>query len=61
MTTIDIKNEITKALDYVPDNILVDILDLIKEVQSDVSKSTLPSNLKKVLSEDSDLLDRLAQ
>jgi hypothetical protein len=61
MTTIDIKNEITKALDHVPDNILVDILDLIKEVQSDVSKSTLPSNLKKVLSEDSDLLDRLAQ
>jgi hypothetical protein len=61
MTTIDIKNEITKALDHVPDNILVDILDLIKEVQSDVSKSTLPSKLKKVLSEDSDLLDRLAQ
>ncbi|WP_396177182.1 hypothetical protein [Flavobacterium sp.] len=61
MTTIDIKNEITKALDHVPDKILVDILDLIKEVQSDVSKSTLPSNLKKVLSEDSDLLDRLAQ
>jgi len=61
MTTIDIKNEINKALDHVPDNILVDILDLIKEVQSDVSKSTLPSNLKKVLSEDSDLLDRLAQ
>jgi hypothetical protein len=61
MTTIDIKNEITKALDHVPENIFVDILDLIKEVQSDVSKSTLPSNLKKVLSEDSDLLDRLAQ
>ncbi len=61
MTTIDIKNEINKALDHVPDNILVDILDLIKEVQSDVSKSTLPSNLKKVLSEDSDLLDKLAQ
>lgn len=61
MTTIDIKNEITKALDHVPDNLLVDILDLIKEVQSDVSKSTLPSNLKKILAEDSDLLDRLAQ
>lgn len=61
MTTIDIKNEINKALDHVPDNILVDILDLIKEVQSDVSKATLPSNLKKILSEDSDLLDKLAQ
>ena len=61
MTTIDLKNEITKALDHVPDNILVDILDLIKEVQSDVSKSILTSNLKKILAEDSDLLDKLAQ
>jgi len=61
MTAIEIKKEINKALDQVPEKLLVDILDLIKEVQSDNSKSTLTSNLKKILSEDSDLLQKLAQ
>ncbi len=61
MTAIEIKKEINKALDQVPEKLLVDILDLIKEVQSDNSKSTLTSNLKKILSEDSDLLHKLAQ
>ncbi|MDR6969217.1 hypothetical protein J2X31_003244 [Flavobacterium arsenatis] len=61
MTAIEIKKEISKALDQVPEKLLVDILDLIKEVQSDQSKSSLTSNLKKILSEDSDLLDKLAQ
>ena len=61
MTAIEIKKEINKALDQVPEKLLVDILDLIKEVQSDNSKSTLTSNLKKILSEDSDLLHKLAK
>lgn len=62
MTAIEIKKEINKALDQVPEKLLVDILDLIKEVQSDKSSnSTLTSNLKKILSEDSDLLHKLAQ
>ena len=62
MTAIEIKKEINKVLDQVPEKLLVDILDLIKEVQSDKSSnSTLTSNLKKILSEDSDLLHKLAQ
>ena len=62
MTSIEIKNEISKVLDQVPEKLLVDILDLLKVVQSDkVSNSTLTSNFKKILSEDSDLLDKLAQ
>lgn len=62
MTAIEIKKEINKALDQVPEKLLVDILDLIKEVQSDKSSnSTLTSNFKKILSEDSDLLHKLAQ
>lgn len=62
MTAIEIKKEINKALDQVPEKFLVDILDLIKEVQLDKSSnSTLPSNFKKILSEDSDLLHKLAQ
>ena len=62
MTSIEIKKEISKVLDQVPEKLLVDILDLLKVVQSDkVSNSTLTSNFKKILSEDSDLLDKLAQ
>ncbi len=62
MTAIEIKKEITKVLDQVPEKLLVDILDLIKEVQSEnYSKSNLTSNFKKILSEDSDLLHKLAQ
>ena len=59
MTAIEIKKEINKALDQVPEKLLVDILNLIKEVQSDNSKSTLTSNLKKILFEDNDLLQEL--
>lgn len=61
MTAIEIKKEINKALDQVPEKLLVDILDLIKKVQSENSNSTLTSNLKKILSEDGDLLHKLAQ
>lgn len=62
MTAIEIKKEITKVLDRVPEKLLLDILDLIKEVQSEKSSSfILTSNLKKNLSEDRDLLHKLAQ
>lgn len=62
MTVIEIKQEINKALDHVPERLLIDILDLIKEVQAEKSTgSNLASNLKKILSEDNDLLHKLAQ
>jgi hypothetical protein len=62
MTAIEIKKEIGKVLDQVPEKLLADILDLLKEVQSDKSSNaTLTSNFKKILSEDSDLLHKLAQ
>ncbi len=62
MTAIEIKKEISKVLDQVPENLLADILDLLKEVQSDrTSNSTLTSNFGKILSEDSELLHKLAQ
>nr|WP_315152283.1 hypothetical protein [uncultured Flavobacterium sp.] len=62
MTAIEIKREINKVLDQVPEKLLVDILDLVKEVQLDnSSNSTLTSNFKKILSEDSELLHKLAQ
>lgn len=61
MTAIDIKKEISKALDQVPEDILIDILNLVREVQTEKSSTTLTSNLNKILSEDSDLLNKLAQ
>jgi hypothetical protein len=62
MTAIEIKKEISKVLDQVPEKLLADILDLLKEVQSDKSSnSTFTSNFKKILSEDNDLLHKLAQ
>ena len=60
MTSIEIKKEISKALDEVPEKLLIDILDLIKEVQSNKS-SNLISNFKKILSEDSEVLQKLTQ
>jgi hypothetical protein len=62
MTTIEIKKEIHKVIEQVPENLLADILDLLKEVQSEKSsKATLTSNFKKILEEDSDLLHKLKQ
>jgi hypothetical protein len=62
MTVIEIKKEINKALDQVPEKLLIDILHFIKEVQLDKSSnSTLTSNFKKIISEDSELLHKLAQ
>lgn len=62
MTAVEIKKEISKVLDQVPEKLLADILDLLKEVQSGKSlNSTLTSNFKKILAEDSDLLHKLAQ
>ena len=61
MTATEIKKEINKALDQVPEQLLEDILNLIREVKSDDTNLALTFNLKKILSEDSGLLDKLAQ
>lgn len=61
MTVVQIKKEINKALEEVPEKLLVDFLLLINVVKTDASKQNLPKNLKKILSEDHDLLHKLAQ
>jgi hypothetical protein len=62
MTSIQIKTEIQKVLDEVPENVLIDILDYLKRIQHQPSGQVkLASNLKKILSEDKELLERLAQ
>ncbi len=62
MTTTEIKKEIHKVLEQVPENLLADILTILKEVQSEkATKSTLTSNFNKILAEDSEVLHKLAQ
>jgi hypothetical protein len=62
MTTKEVKTEIQKVLDKVPDNLLQDILDYLKTIQSKSSDTVqLSKNLKQIISEDKALLERLAQ
>ncbi len=61
MTTQDLKYEIKKAIDNVPDNVLVDILDYLKQIQVTPSdKVDLSRHLGMILREDKNLLQRLA-
>ncbi len=62
MTKTEIKNEIQKVLDKVPENVLKDILDFLKDLQSQPSgRLDLASNLRQILAEDKELLKKLAQ
>lgn len=62
MTKTQIQSEIQKVLDSVPENVLQDVLDFLKELQDQPEeKVRLTNNLRKILSEDKELLERLAQ
>lgn len=62
MTNPLIKIEIQKVLDSVPDSVLQDVLDFLKELQGHpVEKVKLTNNLRQILAEDKELLERLAQ
>lgn len=62
MTTVQIKTEIQKVLDQVPDDVLTDVLDFLKELQSHSSdKIRLANFLKQTLKEDKGLLEKLAR
>jgi hypothetical protein len=62
MTKTQIQSEIQKVLDNVPENVLQDVLDFLKELQDQpADKVRLTNNLRQILSEDKDLLERLAQ
>lgn len=61
MTKTEIKNEIQKVLDNVPENVLQDILDLLKSLQDHPdNKLEFTHSLRQILSEDKELLEKLA-
>lgn len=62
MTTKQIKSRIKRALENIPDNLLEDILEYLEEIQGkSADKVVMTQRLRKILSEDKELLDKLAQ
>ncbi len=62
MTTLEIKNEIKKAIDDLPDTILNDVLEYLNELKNtSKEKVRLSKNLSSILREDKGLLQRLAK
>ena len=61
MTTTNLKIEINKAIDNVPEEVLVDILDYLKQIKvTPKEKIDLSRHLGLILREDIELLQRLA-
>jgi hypothetical protein len=62
MTKTQIQSEIQKVLDSVPETILQDVLDFLKALQDQpADKVSLTNNIRQILSEDKELLVKLAQ
>jgi len=61
MTTTDLKYEIQKAIENVPESALVDLLDYLKQIQiTPNEKINLSTHLSLILREDKELLQQLA-
>lgn len=62
MTTKEIKSEIQKSLEKASETVLRDILDFLKETEKEpADKLALTKNLRDILTEDKELLQRLAK
>jgi hypothetical protein len=62
MSKEEIKDEINKVLNHLPDKTLQDILSLLKNIESKQTLSLVDRTiLEKILSEDKYLLEKLAK
>ena len=62
MSKVEIKDEINKIIDGLPDDLLNDLLVYLQEVEKKPASSiNLVANFRKILNEDRNLLHRLAQ
>ena len=62
MTTNEIKSEIQKSLGNVPESVLQDILDFLKQAENQpADRLNLMKDLRDILTEDKELLERLAK
>jgi hypothetical protein len=61
MTKTQIKTEIQKVLDNIPETILIDVLNFLTELQAKpIEKVKLTNNLRQIIAQDMELLERLA-
>lgn len=61
MTSTDLKLEIQKVIDIVPESVLEEILDYLKQIQNTPpQKFNLTQHVESILCEDKELLHRLA-
>jgi len=62
MTTEEIKSQIQKSLDNVPESVIHDILDFLRQAENQTPETlNLMKNLREILTEDKELLERLAK
>lgn len=62
MSREEVKTAISELLDNTPEQVLQDVFDYLKSVQGKTKESvSLSQNLRTILSEDKELLERLAQ
>jgi archaellum component FlaC len=62
MTTEEIKSQIQKSLDNVPESVLHDILEFLRQAENQTPETlNLMKNLRDILTEDKELLERLAK
>jgi len=61
MSKEEIKYEISKVLDHFSDKALSELLAFLRELDTKYHQSTVMTSLDKILSEDKELLTRLAQ
>ena len=62
MSRDELKEEISKVLETVPDEILEDVLDYLKLLISNPKeKLTMTTRLRQIINEDEELLQKLAQ
>jgi hypothetical protein len=61
MTRTEIKMEIQKVLDNIPENVLQDVLGLLQNFQNQGDSLKLSHSLRHIFSEDKELLEKLAK
>ncbi len=61
MSSAEIKNEIQKIINGVPENALPDVLDYLKEIETHIQKENVTEFLKELHSKHSVLLSKLAK
>jgi hypothetical protein len=63
MTTTEIKDKIHRAIEKIPEESLKDVLGLINKIQSKqyIDDKTINGHLDAIISENKELLEKLAQ